>query len=47
MKIDFVQKKEPATDVVTIKYKIKRLVIPAGIVDPDANFSIISENISK
>src|SRR6266498_3196650 len=30
MEIDFVQRKEPATDVVTVKCKIKRLVIPAG-----------------
>ena len=33
MEIDFVQRKEPATDVVTVKCKIKRLVILAGTVD--------------
>ncbi len=47
MEIDFVQRKEPATDVVTVKCKIKRLVIPAGTVDPGANFLIMSEDISK
>ena len=47
MEIDFVQRKEPATDVVTVKCKIKRLVIPAGTVDPGANFPIMSEDISK
>ena len=47
MEIDFVQRKEPATDVVTVKCKIKRLVIPADTVDPGANFPIMSEDISK
>src|SRR6185437_3723449 len=47
MEINFIRKKEPATDVVTVKCKIKRLVIPAGIVDPGANFPIMSEDISK
>ncbi|CAB5362897.1 unnamed protein product [Rhizophagus irregularis] len=47
IEIDFVQRKEPATDVVTVKCKIKRLVIPAGTVDPGANFPIMSEDISK
>src|SRR6266498_2020030 len=47
MEIDFVQRKEPATDVVTVKCKIKRLVILTGTVDPGANFLIISEDISK
>ncbi|PKK60445.1 hypothetical protein RhiirC2_793308 [Rhizophagus irregularis] len=47
MEIDFVQRKEPATDVVTVRCKIKRLVIPAGTVDPGANFPIMSEDISK
>src|SRR5207248_7081029 len=47
MEIDFVQRKEPTTDVVTVKCKIKRLVIPAGTVDPDANFPIMFEDISK
>src|SRR4051812_9644044 len=39
MKIDFVQRKELATDVITVKCKIKHLVIPAGTVDPGANFA--------
>ena len=47
MEIDFVQRKEPATDVVTVRCKIKRLVIPAGTVDPGANFAIMSEDIAK
>ena len=47
MEIDFVQRKEPATDVVTTKCKIKRLIIPAATVDPGANFSIMSENIAE
>src|SRR3954447_2631966 len=47
MEIDFLQRKNPATDVITIKCKIKRLVIPAGTVDPGANFPIMSEDISK
>ncbi|RIA91886.1 hypothetical protein C1645_821437, partial [Glomus cerebriforme] len=34
MEINFVQKKDPATDVVTTKCKIKHLVIPGAIVDP-------------
>ncbi|RIB15569.1 hypothetical protein C2G38_2192057 [Gigaspora rosea] len=47
MEIDFVQRKEPATDVVTTKCKIKRLIIPAATVNPGANFLIISKNIAK
>ena len=47
MEIDFVQRKEPATDVVTTKCKIKRLVIPGAVVDPSANFAIMSEDIAK
>jgi hypothetical protein len=47
MEIDFVQRKELATDVVTVKCKIKHLVILAGTVDPGANLSIMSEDISK
>ncbi|CAB4416203.1 unnamed protein product [Rhizophagus irregularis] len=47
MEINFIRKKEPATDVVTVKCKIKRLVIPAGTVDPGANFPIMSEDISE
>src|SRR2546421_6976107 len=42
-----VKRKDPATDVITVKCKIKRLVIPAGTVDPGANFPIMSEDISK
>ncbi|RIB14995.1 hypothetical protein C2G38_2039724 [Gigaspora rosea] len=47
MEIDFVQKKEPATEVVTTKCKIKHLVIPRATVDPGANFAIISKDIAK
>ncbi len=47
MEIDFVQKKEPAIDVVTVKCKIKHLMILAGTVDLGANFLIMSEDISK
>ena len=47
MEIDFVQRKDPATDVVTTKCKIKRLIIPAATVDPGANFPIMSEDIAK
>ncbi|GBC43410.2 hypothetical protein GLOIN_2v1773489 [Rhizophagus irregularis DAOM 181602=DAOM 197198] len=47
MEIDFVQKKDPATDVVTTKCKIKHLVIPGAIVDPGANFLIMTDDISK
>ncbi|UZO14848.1 uncharacterized protein OCT59_006292 [Rhizophagus irregularis] len=47
MEIDFVRRKDPATDVATVKCRIKRLVIPAGTVDPGANFPIMSEDIAK
>src|SRR2546421_7414337 len=47
MEIDFVQRKEPATDVVTTKCKIKRLIIPDAVVDPGANFAIMSKDIAK
>ncbi|RGB24631.1 hypothetical protein C1646_772808 [Rhizophagus diaphanus] len=47
MEINFIRKKEPATDVITVKCKIKRLVILAGTVDPGANFLIMSEDISE
>ena len=47
MEIDFVQRKNLATDVVTTKCKIKRLIIPAATVDPGANFPIMSENIAE
>jgi len=47
MEIDFVRRKEPTTDVVTVRCKIKCLVIPAGTVDPGANFPIMSGDIAK
>ncbi len=47
MEIDFIQKKDPATDVVTTKCKIKRLVIPGAVVDPGANFAIMTDDIAK
>ncbi len=48
MEIDFVQSNDwPATDIVTTKCKIKRLVIPGAVVDPGANFAIMSEDIAK
>ena len=47
MKIDFIQKKDSATDVITTKYKIKCLVISDAVVDPDANFAIMTDNIAK
>jgi hypothetical protein len=47
MEIDFVQKKNSATDVVTTKCKIKHLVIPGAVVDPGANFAIMTDDISK
>ena len=47
MKIDFVQRKELATDIITVKCKIKCLVILVGTVDPSANFLIMSEDIFK
>ncbi|GBB92063.1 hypothetical protein RclHR1_01960013 [Rhizophagus clarus] len=47
MEINFIQKKDPATDVITVKCKIKRLVIPVSTVDPSANFLIMSKDIFK
>ena len=47
MEIDFVQRKELTTDVVTVKCKIKRLIIPADTVDLGANFPIIFKDIFK
>ncbi|PKC54702.1 hypothetical protein RhiirA1_476820, partial [Rhizophagus irregularis] len=47
IEIDFVQKKDPATDVITTKCKIKHLVIPGAVVDPGANFLIMTDDISK
>src|SRR6266498_4184390 len=46
IEIDFVQKKDPVTDVITVKYKIKHLVIPDAVVDPGANFAIMIDDIS-
>ncbi|CAG8667417.1 4437_t:CDS:2, partial [Cetraspora pellucida] len=40
-------KKDTATDVVTTKCKIKKLVILAATIDPGANFPIITEDIVK
>ncbi len=46
MEIDFIQKKDPVTDVITVKCKIKHLVILDAMVDPDANFAIMTDDIS-
>jgi hypothetical protein len=46
MEINFIRKKDPATDIVTVKCKIKRLVIPGAVVDPGANFPIMTDDIS-
>ncbi|RHZ76311.1 hypothetical protein Glove_199g117 [Diversispora epigaea] len=47
IEIDFVQRRDPATDIATAEYKIKRLIIPAAGLDSCANFSIMTENIAK
>ena len=47
MEIDFVQKKDLATDVVTTKCKIKRLIISGIVVDLGTNFAIMTDDISK
>ncbi|CAG8655610.1 7284_t:CDS:2, partial [Paraglomus brasilianum] len=47
MEIDFVQRKDSATDIATVKCKINRLVIPAGGIDSLANFPIMTEDIAK
>ncbi|CAG8687612.1 5993_t:CDS:2 [Cetraspora pellucida] len=47
MEIDFVQKKDPAMDMVTTNCKIKQLVILMATVDPGANFPIITKDIAK
>ncbi len=47
IEIDFIQKKDFITDVITTKCKIKRLVILNAIVDLDANFSIMTNDIAK
>ncbi|RIB07773.1 hypothetical protein C2G38_2252421 [Gigaspora rosea] len=47
MEIDFVRKKEPNTSLATIKCKIKRLNIPAMVLDSGAETAIIMEDIVK
>ncbi|RIB12373.1 hypothetical protein C2G38_2200862 [Gigaspora rosea] len=47
MEIDFVCRKEPATDVATAKCKIKRLIIPGAGLDSCANFPVMTEDIAK
>src|SRR5688572_32354285 len=47
MEINFVQRKESVIDVITVRCKIKHLVIPTDTVDSGANFPIMSEDISK
>jgi hypothetical protein len=47
MEIDFVQRKDPATDVASARCKIKRLIIPAVCLDSCANFPIMTEDIAK
>ena len=47
MEIDFIQKKDPATDVVTTKCKIKHLIILSAVIDPSANFAIMTDDIAK
>ena len=47
MKIDFVQKKDSVTDIITIKCKIKHLIILGAVVNPNANFAIMTDNITK
>ena len=47
MEIDFVKKKEPVISIATIPVKIKRLKIPALVLDSGAEPAIISEDIVK
>ena len=47
MEIDFVRRKEPTTSLATIPVKIKRLKIPALVLDSGAEPPIISEDIVK
>lgn len=47
MEIDFVRKKEPATDVVTARCKIKRLTIPGAGLDSCANIPVMTDDIAK
>ena len=46
MEIDFVKKKEPVS-LATIECKVKRLKIPAMVLDSKAELSIVSEDIVK
>jgi hypothetical protein len=45
MEIDFVQKKEPPTSIATVKCKIKRLKIPAMLLDSCAELPIVTPDI--
>src|SRR4051794_4122324 len=45
MEINFVQKKEPATSITTVKCKIKRLKIPAMALDSCAELPIVIPDI--
>ncbi|PKK44336.1 hypothetical protein RhiirC2_804100 [Rhizophagus irregularis] len=47
MEIDFIQKKNPVTNVITAKCKIKHLVILGAVIDPSTNFAIMTDDISK
>jgi len=47
IEIDFVKKEEPNTSIATIPVKIKRLKIPAMVIDSGAEPAIISEDIVK
>src|SRR6185312_1415211 len=47
MEIDFVRRKEPTTSLATIPVKIKRLKIPALVLDSGAEPPITSEDIVK
>src|ERR1043166_5747929 len=44
MEIYFVRKKEPSTSIATIKCKIKRLRIPAMVLDSGSEITIITED---
>src|SRR5947209_4890112 len=47
MEIDFARRKEPVISIATIPVKIKRLKIPALVLDSGAEPAIISEDIVK
>src|SRR5438128_2873626 len=47
MEIDFVRRKEPVISIATIPVKIKRLKIPALVLDSGAEPAIVSEDIVK